>query len=204
MIQEPKRFLSYHCPVCRQSVVVERDLFSLAAAPTQIPCPCGKSSLGIEFLPDRVRLDVPCLFCGKEHSVSCSSHAFLRERALAFSCSASGLDCCYVGEEGAVYAATARLEQAVDKLEQDSGEKGAFLDELIMHEILSEVREIASRGGISCSCGSKDWGMQVNYSSVDIKCGECRAEIRIPAITAEDIDDICCQYTIELKGKGGN
>ena len=115
----------------------------------------------------------------------------------------SGLDCCYVGEEGAVYAATTRLEEAVDKLEKESGEKGAFLDELIMLEVLSELREIAQRGGISCSCGSKDWGMQVNYSSVDIRCGKCSAEIRIPAVTATDIDDICCKYTIELKGKGG-
>ena len=32
---------------------------------------------------------------------------------MAFSCSASGLDCCYVGEEGPVYAATARLENAL-------------------------------------------------------------------------------------------
>ena len=63
-------------------------------------------------------MSVPCVYCGRDHLVSCPSHAFLRERALAFSCTASGLDCCYVGEEGAVYAATARLEQAVDKLDQ--------------------------------------------------------------------------------------
>ena len=112
MVQETKRFLSYICPHCAQSVIVERDLFSLAAAPAHIKCPCGKSELGVEFLPDRVKLTVPCLFCGREHTVSCSSQAFIREKALAFSCAASGLDCCYVGEEAPVYAATARLEQA--------------------------------------------------------------------------------------------
>ena len=202
MIQEPKRYLAYICPACRQSVIVERDLFSLAAAPTKIPCPCGKSALGVEFLPDRVKLEVPCLFCGREHSVSCSSHAFLQERALAFSCAASGLDCCYVGEEGAVYAATARLEQAVDKLEEESGEKGTFLDEIIMHEVLSEIRDIAARGGVSCACGSKNWRMKVNYSSVDLICGDCGAQMRIPAATADDIDDICCKVTLQIRGKG--
>ena len=116
MVQETKRFLSYICPHCAQSVIVERDLFSLAAAPAHIKCPCGKSELLVEFKPNRVQLTVPCLFCGREHTVSCSSHAFIREKALAFSCAASGLDCCYVGEERPVYAATARLEQAVDKL----------------------------------------------------------------------------------------
>ena len=73
MVQETKRFLSYICPRCMQSVIVERDLFSLAAAPARIKCPCGKSELGVEFMPDRVKLTVPCLFCGREHSVSCSS-----------------------------------------------------------------------------------------------------------------------------------
>ena len=32
MVQETKRFLSYICPHCLQSVIVERDLFSLAAS----------------------------------------------------------------------------------------------------------------------------------------------------------------------------
>ena len=151
MVQETKRFLSYICPHCLQSVIVERDLFSLAAAPAHIKCPCGKSELLVEFLPNRVRLKVPCLFCGREHRVSCSTHAFLHQKALAFSCAASGLDCCYVGEEGPVFAALQRLEEAVDKLEAASGEKGAFLDELVMQEVLSELKEIAQRDGISCT-----------------------------------------------------
>ena len=203
MVQETKRFLSYICPHCRQSVIVERDLFSLAASTAHIKCPCGRSELTVEFLPNRVQLTVPCLFCGREHTVSCSSRAFIREKALAFSCAASGLDCCYVGEEGPVYAATARLEQAVDKLTEEAGEeRGAFLDEIVMHEVLSEIRDIAARGGISCACGSKDWTFQVNYSSVDLICAQCGAQMRIPAATADDIDDICCKHTILIRGKG--
>ena len=87
-------------------MIVEKDVFALAASPTRIQCPCGHSELDVEFLPQRVRLKVPCLYCGREHLVSCSSHAFLREKALAFSCAQSGLDCCYVGEEGPVFAAS--------------------------------------------------------------------------------------------------
>ena len=201
MQQDTKRYLSYICPRCRQSVIVERDLFSLAASTAHIKCPCGKSELTVDFQPNRVHLTVPCLFCGREHQVSCSTHAFVRERALAFSCAASGLDCCYVGEEGPVYAATARLEQAVDKLEEESAQHGAFLDEIVMHEVLSEIRDIAARGGISCACGSKDWTFQVNYSSVDLICAQCGAQVRIPAATADDIDDICCKNTILIRGK---
>lgn len=203
MVQDTKRFIAYICPHCRQSVIVEKDLFSLAASTAHIQCPCGKSEVTVDFLPNRVQMKVPCLFCGREHTVSCSSHAFVREKALAFSCAASGLDCCYVGEEGPVYAATARLEQAVDKLTEEAGEeRGAFLDEIVMHEVLSEIRDIAARGGISCACGSKDWTFQVNYSSVDLICAQCGAQMRIPAATADDIDDICCKHTILIRGKG--
>jgi hypothetical protein len=150
-----------------------------------------------------VSMEVPCLFCGREHTVHCSSDAFLRQKALAFSCTASGLDCCYVGEEGPVYAATARLEQAVDKLEAQKAkeQEGAFLDEIVMHEVLSEVKDIAQRGGISCACGSLKWGLKVNYSSIDLSCTVCGAEMRIPAATADDIDDICCKNNILIRGR---
>ncbi len=201
MSQEKTRFLSYICPHCRQSVIVERDVFALSASTAHIKCPCGKSELTVDFLDNRVELTVPCLYCGHEHKVSCPAHAFLREKALAFSCSASGLDCCYVGEEGPVYAATSRLEQAIDKVGPKSEEKAMFLDEIVMHEVLSEIKDIAKRGDISCACGSKKWTFQLNYSSVDLICAECGAEMRIPAATADDIDDICCKTKLLIHGK---
>ena len=201
MTHEKTRFLAYICPRCRQSVIVEKDVFALAAAPAHIKCPCGKSELTVEFMPQRVTLSVPCVACGREHLVSCPSQAFLRERALAFSCSASGLDCCYVGEEGPVFAALKRLEEAVDKLEAQAGEKGTFLDELVMHEVLSEIKDIAQRGGISCTCGSRNWKLQVNYSSVDLFCADCGGAMRIPAATASDIDDICCKDKLVIHGQ---
>ena len=199
--QEPKRTIAYICPHCRGSVIVEKSLFTLAAAPARIPCPCGKSALEVELQPDRARLRVPCLFCGREHQVSCSATAFVREKTLAFSCAASGLDCCYVGEEGPVFAAAARLERAMDKLEEEEGEERPFLDEIVMHEVLSELKDIAQRDGISCACGSKGWTFQVNYSSIDLTCTRCGAQMRIPAATADDIDDICCKHTILIRGK---
>ena len=182
-------------------MVVEKTVFSLAAAPSAIPCPCGKSALKTEIIGDRVKLTVPCLFCEKEHTVSCSTHAFLHEKTLAFSCAASGLDCCYVGEEGPVFAAMKRLEEAVDKLEAAAGAEGTFIDDVIMHEVLSEIRDIAQRGGISCACGSKEWKLQVNFSSVDLFCARCGAALRIPAATADDLEDICCKPSLLIHGK---
>ena len=201
MVEESKRTLAYICPSCRQAVIAERSVFQLAASANAIPCPCGKSALRVEMMGDRVKLTVPCLFCESDHTVACSSKAFLHEKTLAFACAASGLDCCYAGEEAPVFAAMKRLEEAVDKLERDAGEKGAFLDELVMHEVLSELKEIAPRDGISCACGSRKWKLQVNYSSIDLFCADCGAARRIPAATASDIDDICCRNTMVIHGK---
>ncbi len=201
MLQEARRTLSYICPACRQSVAVERSVFQLAAAPNRLSCPCGRSELKIELLGERVKLTVPCLFCEKSHSVTCSTHAFLHEETLAFSCAASGLDCCYVGEEGPVFADMRRLEETVDKLETEAGRQGTFLDEIVMHEVLSEVRDIAQRGGVSCTCGCREWSLRLKYSSVELACARCGAMLRIPAAVADDIDHICCKNTLLISGK---
>ena len=101
-----------------------------------------------------------------------------------------------------IYRQLERLEEAVDKMEAAAGEKGTFLDEIIMHEVLSELRDIAQRGGISCTCGSREWKLQVNFSSVDLICGHCGRALRIPAATADDLEDLCCKNTLLIKGKG--
>lgn len=198
-MEEGKRTIAYLCPECRRSVVIERSVFQLAAAPSELPCPCGKSAVRVEMMGERCQITVPCLYCGKEHTVTCSTQSFLHEKCLAFSCAASGLHCCYVGEEEAVFANTRRLEEALDKLDCEAEERGAFLDEIIMHEVLSELKEIAQRGGISCSCGSKEWKLQVNYSSVDLFCAHCDGVLRVPAATDSDLEDICCKYTLQIK-----
>lgn len=200
MEAEPKRTLAYLCPACGQSVAVERTAFQLAASANELPCPCGKSALRVELEGVRARLTVPCLFCGTEHTVTCPAEALLNERVLAFSCAASGLDCCYVGEEGPVFAALKRLEEAADKLDPGNRGAGTFLDELVMHEVLSELREIAGRNGISCACGSRRYAITVRGGAVDLVCQDCGGKLRIGAATDEDLDQLCCRYTLTIPG----
>lgn len=201
MPQEETRTLAYICPACRQPVVIERSVFQLAAAPNSLPCPCGGSELKTEMQGDKVKLTVPCLFCNHSHTAICSTHAFLHEKALAFTCAASGLDCCYVGQEGPVFAAMRHMEEAADKLAPEGEENGAFLDENVMREVLSEVRDIALRGGVECACGSSKWSMKVKYGAVELTCDQCGAMLRIPAAVADDIDSICCKDKIIIGRK---
>lgn len=204
MIQDAKRFIAFICPTCRQPVILERTVFQLAASGSRLPCPCGKSSIDIALMGDQVRVTVPCLFCKEEHTVTCSTRAFLGEKTLAFSCANSGLDCCYVGEEDPVFAAMRRLEETVDQMEGAAAAQGTFLNDLVMEEILGEIRDIGQRDGIACTCGCRDWKLKINYSSVEIFCGQCEGALRIPAATISDIEDLCCKPTLTIRGNKPN
>ena len=200
---EVKRTIGYICPVCGKAVVVERTEFQLAAGKNVLPCPCGQSELVIEQHGDHAEVTVPCLFCAKDHRTACSYDALLRQKLVALSCSASGLGICYAGEKESVFTAMEKLETAVDKLRLDDQmeTRGTFLDEVVMGEVLGELKEIAGRGGIRCGCGKSDYGIKVGYSSVDVVCAHCGAVLRMNAATPDDIDTICSQFTLSIAGK---
>lgn len=197
-----KRTFAYICPECKQLVVAQRTSFSIAAGDCDIPCPCGKASLHIENMGSMYHLSVPCVACGRNHEVSCPQEALLRRKALALTCKATGFDSCVIGEETEVYEAAKRMEEAADSLPEnvENGKEG-FLNELVMQEVLSEITEIAKRDGISCTCGSKRWSLDVRYASIVLRCADCGGVLKIPASADGDIDNICCQYTLQIKGK---
>ena len=96
---------------------------ALAAGDQTIPCPCGKSQLEFHQQGEHCQVTVPCLFCAKDHHTVCSTRAMMEEKLLVLSCSASGLGCCFIGEEEAVFGEMEKLERAVDKLRMDDQEE---------------------------------------------------------------------------------
>ena len=200
---EETRTIGYICPVCGQAVIAKRTAFQLCAGDSVLPCPCGRSELGFRQLGDRCEVTVPCLFCARDHTAVCGNDALLRRKLLALSCPASGLNCCCVGEEDQVFRAMEKLEAAVDKLRLDdqTDQRGAFLDEVVMGETLAELKDIAARGGVKCACGSTDYGVKVGYSSVDLVCARCGAALRLSAATQDDLAALCARDTLTIPGK---
>lgn len=200
---EETRSIGYICPVCGQAVIASRTAFQLCAGDSALPCPCGKSELRFTQMGDRCEITVPCLLCARDHTAVCSNDAMLTQKLLALSCPKSGLGCCYIGEEGPVFRAMEQLEQAVDKLRaDDEGERrGAFLNDGVMAEVLAELRDVAQRGGVTCGCGSTEYGVKVGYAAVDLVCAICGAALRLPAATADDLDALCARYTITIPGR---
>lgn len=212
---DEKRFIGFLCPYCKQSVIVEISKDQLLTQTNRLPCPCGKSGVELKPMEDYLQIMVPCAFCGDEHTAKVPLSALYREKTLALSCQKTGMNSCIIGEEGPVTAAMQRVEKSYysmqDRLErqremeaEEDGsavEKSNFLNDFVMQEVLSEIREIAKRDGISCSCGSKQWKIKVHYGSVDIICAKCGAVLRLPAATSEDIDDVCCKTYLLIRGK---
>ena len=42
--------------------------------------------------------------------------------------------------------------------------------------------------------------MSIHGGAVDLVCRDCGGRLRIPAATDEDLDRLCCHYTLTIKG----
>lgn len=196
---EETRSFGYICPKCGRAVMARRSAFSLAAAAAHIECPCGQSDMLIETDGSRFRLWVPCGLCGETHQAECSADAVLRGRGIGLACPKTRQICCYVGQEDQV---SAQMEQlAVRAAKEKAEDPEAFTDNIIMYEVLSELKDIAARGGISCACGSREYTMQVRRGAVDLTCAKCGGRLRLPAAADSDLDDLCCRMTLTIPGR---
>lgn len=196
---EELRSFGYICPKCGKAVLGSRTAFALSAAAARIECECGGSELDIATDGAKFRLEVPCGLCGGSHTAECGADAVLQGRGVGLACPQTKQICCYAGEPERVRAAMEELAVQAEKEKAGKGE--SFTDNVIMYEVLSELQEIAARGGISCTCGSRAYTMQVRRACVDLTCAACGGKLRLGAATDEDLDRLCCQLTLTIKGR---
>ena len=193
---EDMRSFAYLCPNCKKIVLAQRTRFALSAAAVRIECDCEKSELRAETDGMRFRLWVPCGLCGETHQAEVSNQALLEGRGVGLACPKTRKLCCYAGDRTEVEKAARELELRAEKDRCEEPE--AFTDNVIMYEVLSELKDIAARGGISCSCGCKDYSIAVHRGAVDLICKDCGGRLRLPAATDEDLDRLCCQMKLVI------
>ena len=196
---EEKRAIGYICPDCGKPVYGERTIFALCAAAAGLVCACGRSELTMEPCGDAYRITVPCGVCGGEHRAEVPASRVLEGPGIGLACPDSRQLCCYIGQPQRVERALRQLALTVEKTREDRD--GAFVDSVIMYEVLSELRDIAARGGVSCACGASGCAMEIQGAAVDLVCRQCGARLRLPAATDEDLDRLCCQYTLTIPGR---
>lgn len=205
-MKEQTRTIGYLCPACRKKVIQNRSVFALSASGAAVNCACGKSSLVLDAEERRFRLSVPCGVCGGEHSALVEAARLLEGKGVGLACPQTHELCCFIGEEYEVEREMERLALAADKTAVSGGAEDGelFADSVIMHEVLSELKEIASRPhGIRCDCGCERYRMEVRPTYVDLICAECGARLRVDAATDEDLDRLCCNWTLKIRGRQG-
>ena len=195
---ESKRAFGYICPACGESVYAERTEFALSAAAVAVVCECGKSELTAESDGMTFRITTPCGVCGEEHRAEVPAQKVLHGEGVGLACPKTHQLCCYIGDVYRVESALRELETTVQK--SKNNEENTFVDSVIMYEVLSELRDIMARGGVTCSCGAKGCAVEVHGTSVDLVCNDCGGRLRIGAATDEDLDRLCCHYTLTIKG----
>ena len=142
---EEMRSFGYICPACGKAVLHSRSVFALNAAAARMECECGKEALTAETDGLRFRLQVPCGVCGGHHQAECAADAVLRGRGIGLACPEKHELCCYIGEDAEVRRAMEGLALRVAKEKASPDE--AFTDNVIMYEVLSELKDIAGRHG---------------------------------------------------------
>ena len=202
-MREEMRTFGYLCPKCGKPVMGTRSIFALAAPDAALVCDCGESVLHTEYDGSGHRVSVPCGICGETHMAVCPPERILKG-ATALGCAKTKQFCCFIGDEGTVEKNLRELVILAEKEKQqkDSEDPEAFVDNVIMYEVLSELKDIAAREkGITCACGSSRYGMEIRRSAVDLVCRDCGAKLRIPAATDRDLDDLCCHMKLVIPGK---
>ena len=204
MMNEEMRTFGYLCPACGKTVMGTRSVFALEASNAEVACECGDSALRVEFDGEKYRVYVPCGICGETHVAVCPPERILRG-ATALGCAKTKQFACFIGPEGTVEKNLRELAIVAEKEKQQDGNDAsgeAFVDNVIMYEVLSELKDIAARDhGITCACGSSRYGMEIRRSAVDLVCRDCGAKLRIPAATDRDLDDLCCHMKLVIPGK---
>lgn len=154
----------------------------------------GNDELDIVYLKDgngRVRLSVPCIFCGKPHTFTINSQLFFGRDTFMLSCPYSGINICFMGEENHVRAELARSELELLQMLEDNGidsfselasDEEALPDPQIFDIIMFVIHELEAEDKIYCDCadGDGDYGAEMTASGIRVFCRGCGAERVIP------------------------
>lgn len=171
----------------------------------------------------KVRLTVPCIFCGKPHTFTLNSSVFFGKDVFVLSCPYSAINICFIGEMNHVKAELARSElELLDMLEENgienfhdfASEENALPDPQIYEIVSFVINDLDAEGKLYCKCRPKgsdaepdgeksdngsEYDAEITDEGVRVKCRKCGAEKLIPTnslISAHDFLN-CDSLTLE-------
>lgn len=182
----------YRCPHCGLSVVSVVGIFTLSGDMVKLKCDCGESALTLTRTRDgKVRIHVPCLACGAEHTYLISQNAFFEKKVLNLSCTYTGIDICFVGGKDDALAALEENDRELEQIMQEAGLDNfdAFHnDELKLTDPETEnlvrfmLEEFKADGCIHCKCppGGGNYDFRFLGDDALVFCTVCNANTVVP------------------------
>ena len=176
-------------------------LFSLSgtADMVKLKCDCGKSEMSVLYGKDgKIRLQVPCLACGKPHGFTVTTQIFFGKDLFVFPCPYTDLIIAMTGDLNAVKAELARSELELLDLMEQSGirdfdrlhaEEKALPDSQITEIVLYVIKDLDEEGKIYCKChpeGAEEqesnhtYDVEVQDDGILVRCTGCGASRLIP------------------------
>lgn len=193
-----KTRIAYRCAFCGSVISADIQESTLSSTFT-LPCiECGKSKL--EIIPESdgaIKLVVPCLMCPHPHPYKISRSIMFERDIFTLSCSFTGLDICFIGDEGGVEDEIDRTGAEISALTNDedgddSVKKSAeFLvaDTSVVREVLFAIGILEEQKKITCSCSPSAVKVLVDYDKVIVVCKNCGKKYEIPARTRFDANN---------------
>ena len=195
MILEPKsnreaRHIAYRCPSCGTAVRGIVGAFAAKADLLKLKCPSGDGELTLSLSPDRerVRISVPCLFCGQSHQYTVSRTIVLGNDPFLLNCPYTNMDICFLGSGAEVEASLDRAEGELSGLLAEMGlesmrelqpidlDPDEILPDAGVYDIVRYVvKELEAEGAIDCPCHGGEYEIAMTDRGILVYCPACRA-----------------------------
>ena len=207
-------YVAYRCPHCGFAIYGGVGQFSLVGDMLKIKCQCEEGSeLTINYTTDRkLRLSVPCLFCGQNHNYVVSPNVFFGGELFLLSCPYTNMDICYIGPKEEVDEAVSRSERDLNQLFEewqigslaelraatDVDPDSLISDAQIYDIVRFLVKELEADGAIDCPCHSGNYDFDMNARGITVFCPLCGAEHTFPADSVRAAEDFlkCDRLTL--------
>ena len=182
--------VAYRCPGCGYAIFGLVGAFSVSAGMLKLKCQCGDSQMILQFTSDKkVRVTVPCLFCGTDHQFTVSQSLFFERDIFALNCPYTNMDICYIGEKEKIDEALEKSAQELEMLFSQVTE--AADDEIKAEQILPDaqiydilrfvVKELEAEQKIECPCQTGPYELDITPDGIRVYCTECGASYLFPA-----------------------
>lgn len=206
MITDKSTKIAYRCPYCGCVISANVNMFMLSGG-FKLECiECHKAALDMSVTKDmKIRLSVPCLVCPHPHPYTVSAETFFTKDIFLLSCSFSGLDICFIGDEDKVEDEIDRTESLIMDLLADAkdDENAAAQSDMlvadtnVVREVLFALDGLMAEQRITCGeCGSHAVKVVIDYDSVRVACKVCgkekvlNARNKFDASAAIDLDSL--------------